>query len=413
MDFDEDGWPDLMEVNDKGSVVLPNDLYRNNGNGTFTSVAAQYGAQIGIHGMSIDFTDAFNDGGVDYYCTDLPPDHLFQVWDPTLGSYFQAQAMFGVEGGDLGWAAHFLDYDNDGWQDLHVVQDQAPNLLFHNPGTPVSAGVAWPDMAPALGIDFAYRQYTTGTADFDDDGQVDILHRFEQGPAWLAYPDGVLITQNLTSNNNWLKFDLEGTVSNRDALGTRIEVTTGTHRQRQWVRNGAGYISGSDPRVHFGLGTATVVDQVDITWPSGQVQHLTNVAPNQILVLQEPHLEIAGAVVAGGAPTTLQGAFPGDDGLLYLMFLANSDVPLPLPDGTVLPLLPDALTSYTLTPGNVMLPNSVGIVGPGGAVSSPLSMPAIPGLPGLTLYASAVTLDMPTFPWVRTVFPQANAFTIQ
>ena len=80
-------------------------------------------------------------GGVDFYVTDLPIDHLFKVWDPAASAYLDATATFGMQGGGVGWAYNWLDYDNDGWQDLYVVQNAWPNLLYRNPAQPVTAQV--------------------------------------------------------------------------------------------------------------------------------------------------------------------------------------------------------------------------------------------------------------------------------
>ena len=148
-DYNEDGWPDLFEVSEKGWHI-PNELYRNNGDGTFTPVATSVNANIAINGMGIDFVDAFNDGGLDFYCTDGPPDHLFQIWDPVLQAYTVATSTYGLEGGGIGWSCNFFDYNNDGWQDLYVVQEVAPNLLFENPGTAASAMLATSRKTSAL-----------------------------------------------------------------------------------------------------------------------------------------------------------------------------------------------------------------------------------------------------------------------
>ena len=102
MDYDEDGWVDLLLCNDKGQTFGANELYRNNGDGTFTDVSVQTGTNVVMDGMGIDFTDVFCDGGVDFYVTDLPTDHLFQLWDPTTSAYLDATATYGLLGGGTG-----------------------------------------------------------------------------------------------------------------------------------------------------------------------------------------------------------------------------------------------------------------------------------------------------------------------
>ena len=413
MDYDEDGWVDLLLCNDKGLSFGPNELYRNNGDGTFTDVSVQTNTNIAVDGMGVDFTDVFCDGGVDFYVTDLPITHLFQVWDPTTNAYLSVAPNYGVTGGAVGWACHWLDYDNDGWQDLHVVQHSFANRLYRNPRQPAAAQVPWADEAPALGIALNTFQYNNVMADFDDDGRIDILDRFNVGFPSLMAPEGTALYRNEVVGGNWIKFDTEGRVSNRDGFGTRIVVETGSHVQRQWVRNAVGYQSSSDPRLNFGLGTATQADMVTVRWPSGQVQHLHDVQANQIIDLVEPQISLAGPVVAGQS-TSLDVSIQGDEGLLYLMMLSFSDTPVtPLPGGKVLPLMFDSLSSATLSIGNSLLPTPIGILDANGAASSALTMPATPGVQGLTLYATALTLDIPRFPFARTVFPEAIEFTIQ
>ena len=413
MDYDEDGWVDLILCNDKGLTFGPNELYKNNGDGTFTDVSVQTGTNIAIDGMGVDFTDVFCDGGVDFYVTDLPIDHLFQVWDPNANAYINATYTYGLQGGAVGWACNWLDYDNDGWQDLHVVQNAWSNLLYRNPGQPASAQVPWQNMAPNLGMAHATYQFTNVIADFDDDGRLDVLERFNTGLPSLMAPEGAAVYRNQVQAGNWVKFRARGRVSNRDGFGTRVVVRTGSHVQRQWFRNGVGYQSSSDPRLNFGLGGATQADMVTVRWPSGQVQHLHDVQANQIVDLIEPELSLAGPVAAGQS-TSLDLSIPGDEGILYLMMLSFSDSPVtPLPGGNVLPLMFDSLSSATLSVGNSLLPAPIGVLDATGGASSPLAMPTTPGVQGLTLYATALTLDIPRFPFARTVFPEAIEFTIQ
>ena len=412
MDYDEDGWVDLLLCNDKGQTFGANELYRNNGDGTFTDVSVQTGTNVVMDGMGIDFTDVFCDGGVDFYVTDLPTDHLFQLWDPTTSAYLDATATYGLLGGGTGWACNWFDYDNDGWQDLHVVQNAAPNKIYQNPAQPASAQIPWANRSAALGMNHVFYQFANVIADFDDDGRLDVLERFTAGPGAMA-PESAAVYRNEVVGGNWLKFRARGRVSNRDGFGARVVLKTGAHVQRQWFRNGVGYQSSSDPRLNFGLGAATQADMVTVRWPSGQIQYLHDVQANQHVDLVEPQMTLGGPVVAGQS-TTLDVSIPGDQGLVYLMILSFSDTPAtPLPDGKFLPVWFDTMASFTLTPGNALLPNSVGFLDANGAASSALQIPAVPGAQGMTLYATATTLDQPRFAFVRTVFPEALSFTVQ
>ena len=411
LDFDEDLWPDLLVANDKGAQYGANELFRNNGDGTFANVGAQYNANIAVDGMGLDHLDVFNDGGVDFFCTDLAPTHLFEVWDPVANAYSIQTATYGLQGGYLGWACNFFDYDNDGWQDLHVVHISQPNMLFHNPGQPAAAQVPWTNVAPALGLDQSYSQFTVSVADFDDDGRVDLLQRYALG--FPASSEGLTLHQNQVATGNWLKLRTIGRRSNRDGLGARVAVTVGTMTQRQWVRSGVGYLGGSDRRLHFGLGNATLVDHVEITWPSGQVQHLTDIAANQIIDVVEPVLTTPGQVAVGGA-TTIDLSVPGDELLPYMIVLSlSANTGIALPDGDVIPIDFDFVTALTLDPLNPVLVGSVGTLDQTGAATATLNVPPLPFLSGWTLYGAALTTDQPTFPYARTVLAHPITIAIQ
>lgn len=408
MDYNEDGWPDLFEVSEK-SAGLTNEIWHNNGDGTFTPVAAQVGAAYSIDGMGIDIADAFNDGGVDFYCTDGPPDHLFQVWNPTLQQYTVETSTFGMQGGGVGWGCNFLDFNNDGWQDLYVVQENFGNNLFQNPAMPFVSGVPWPDAAPQQGLNQAFSQFTVSVCDLDDDGRLDILQRFHFG---LSAPNGVSAYHNQNPPKNWLKIKTEGRKSNRDGFGTRVTLHSGNNVQRQYVRSGAGFLSGNDPRVHFGLDNETEADLVEVVWPSGQHQYLTDVPANQILHLLEPTIASTGPATIGGS-TTVEMSVPGDEGLPYMMVLSfSNNVGIALGDQT-LPIDFDALTAFTLDPTNPIFVGSIGTIDANGSANATLFVPPVPLLSGLTVYAGGLTTDPANFPVARTVLREAVAIPIQ
>ena len=408
LDYNEDGWPDLFEVSEK-SANTHNEVWRNNGDGTFTPVAAQIGADMSIDGMGVDIADAFNDGGVDFYCSDGPPDHLFQVWDPALQQYTEETQTFGVQGGGVGWGCNFFDYDNDGWQDVYVVQENYGNALFHNPGQPFAAGVPWPNEANAVGLDQAYAQFTISVVDFDDDGRLDMLQRFHFG---LTAPNGVIGYRNVQPPKSWLKLRTEGRRSNRDGIGTRVTLHTPGLTQRQYVRSGAGYLSGNDMRLHFGMDQAAQADLVEVVWPSGQQQFLTDVPANQIMHLLEPTISVTGPALVGGS-ATVEMSVPGDEGLPYLILLSFSRQ-LGIAIGSqTLPIDFDALTATCLNPANPVLVGSIGTVDASGDASATLQVPPIPELSGLTVYAGGLTTDPANFPLARTVLNESVAVSIQ
>ena len=410
LDFDEDGWPDLLEIRDKGTAAFPNELFRNNGDGTFTAVGPQVGVNYAVDGMGVDFVDAFNDGGVDFFCTDGTPANLFHVWDPVTATYTEDAATFGLQGTGVVWACHFFDYDNDGWQDLYTVQESAPNQLYINPGTGYAAGQPWTDVAAQVGLAQPRLQFCASVGDFDDDGRVDIFNRYNLGV--LLHPNGVELLRNTAPGGNWLKLHTVGRVGNRDGLGARVEVTVQGQTQRQWVRSGVGFQSSNDPRLNFGLGAAATVDRVHVTWPSGQHQYVTDVAANQILELREPTLTGSGPAPVGGA-ATVSMSVPGDEGLPYMLLLSfSSQVGIPLGNQT-LPIDFDALTAVTLDPLNPFFVGSVGALDANGDASATLFVPPIVELSGLTVYAGGFTTDPVNFPLVRTVLQRAVAIPIQ
>ena len=411
-DYDEDGWPDIVIANDKGALGVPNDVLRNMADGTFGYVGALINAAQVMDGMGCDFVDAFNDGGVDIYISDSPVAHLFLHWNPVTGQYVDDSFRYGITGIGVGWAVNWLDYDNDGWQDISIVHNGVPNSLYRNPGTPAAANTTWTDNGFTLGLGAFMSQYTNLVADLDNDGRIDVLNRFAFNPLFPSIP-GITVHHNQVSAGNWLKIVPRGTVSNRDGIGARIEVQTGTLTQRQYRRNGTGYLSGSDPRVHFGLGAATQADHVTIIWPSGQIQHLDNVAANQILEVVEPSFVMTAPMTVGGT-TSLELEIQGDAGLLYGMVLSfNASPQSQLPDGRFVPLNLDALSSYSVIPGNQFLSNPLNFLDVNGRATSSLSMPNNPLLTGLTLWATAATIEPQGFPFVRTLFPQPVEILIQ
>ncbi|MAG56983.1 MAG: hypothetical protein CMJ83_11870 [Planctomycetes bacterium] len=381
-DYDEDGWPDLFVGNDKGYYPgnQPDTTYRNNGNGTFTDVGTAINTQFAIGAMGADFTDAFNDGGWDIFVSNTSAGHLLHVWNPTTQIYDEQATLYGVVANVEGWAVNFLDYDNDGWQDLYIVHSGNRNHLYRNPGP---TGGAWTDVAASVGADIWGVQYTSAIGDLDNDGRID-----------LVLPDPFYagrVLRNTVVGGNWIRLRTVGTQSNRDGIGAVVEVTTGTNTQRQTVRCGHGYLGGHDLRVHFGLGTATVADRIKITWPSGQTQILTNVASNQTHVVTEPNLVLQ-SLPTVGTTSSLSLTSPWDQNQAYAMVLTFSPSPgIPLPDGRIVPANPDWLFWYTLLPGNGLLPQGAGVLSAQGAATSALIIPGDPALVGLTVWTTAVT----------------------
>jgi enediyne biosynthesis protein E4 len=192
----------------------------------------------------------------------------------------------------LGFGVGFLDFDNDGWKDLflangHVysqiasrklhVSYKEPKILYRNLRNGRFEDVS-SKMGPALRTENVARGCAVG--DFDNDGDVDVIVNNLDGPPTLLRNDG-------GNKNNWIMVKCVGTKSNRSAIGTRVKVTCGEHSQIDEVMSGSSYYSQNDLRLHFGLGSATKADRLDVVWPSGLKETFSNLPANHLIILQE------------------------------------------------------------------------------------------------------------------------------
>ncbi len=294
-DFNGDGKPDIFVGNDSN----PNYLYLNKGNGTFEEVGISAGVGLNADGkemssMGVAVGDYDNDGLMDLFVTTFANDN-FVLFHNEGGGFF-ADHSFQSGLGEatiphLGWATFFLDYDNDGWKDLfaangHVYPEvdgklsetyRQPLQLFRNTG----AG-KFREVSRETGLSAMPWRSARGGAycDYDNDGDIDILvSNIDDRPQLL---------QNIGGNRgNWLELKLIGTKSNRDAIGARVKLESGSLVQYDHVRAGGSFLSNNDPRLHFGLGTRSMVDRIEIQWPSGKVERLSGIRANRIVSIQE------------------------------------------------------------------------------------------------------------------------------
>lgn len=294
-DFDNDGWPDIYVACDSA----PSLLYRNNHDRTFREIAVPAGCAldengVAMSGMGVGVADFDGDGWLDIVRTNFSEQLTSLYRNYGNGAFEDAsiKAGMGVNRKYLGFGVGFLDFDNDGWKDIfiangHVYSQIAnrklhlsykqPKLLYHNLGNGKFEDVT-AKAGPAMTTENLGRGCAFG--DFDNDGDVDVVVNNLGDPPSLLRND-------VGNKNNWIMIKCLGTRSNRSAIGARVKVTCGGHSQIDEVMSGSSYYSQNDFRLHFGLGTATKIDSVEISWPSGLKESFQNLAVNQLFLVQE------------------------------------------------------------------------------------------------------------------------------
>ncbi len=294
-DFDNDGWPDIYVANDSAPAAL----YHNNRNGTFTDIGIESGCAFSVDGkpqagMGVTAGDYDRDGWLDIFKTNFAGDTSSLYHNAGKGIFDDVTfpAGLGLNTRWLGWGCSFVDVDNDGWPDIFLVNGHVypevekltteagyaqRKVLYHNLQNGRFADVS--DMAgEAIAKPNASRGAAVG--DYDNDGDMDILINSVNGPPELLRADS-------SNQNNWIAIKTIGVKSNRDGIGVRIKLLTLDGSQIDEVRSGGSYYSQNDLRVHFGLGRNQRVKTIEIRWPSGQVDTLTDLAVNQLVTVKE------------------------------------------------------------------------------------------------------------------------------
>ncbi len=290
-DYNSDGWPDLFVSND----TQPNKLYRNLANGKFKEEGISAGVAFGEDGvargaMGADFSD-YDRSGRPHLAVGNFANQMMGLYHNEGNGLFVDEAPRSSIGRStllsLTFGLFFFDYDLDGLPDLFAanghleeeigrvqpkIQYAELPLLFHNSG----GGKFEP--VPAFTRALVARGAAYG--DFDGDGDLDVIVSNNNGPAVLYRNDG-------GNRNHWLQLRLTGTKSNRDGIGATVRVTSAQGRQWQAVHSGSSYCSSSDLALTFGLGKDAVATTVEIDWPSGNHQKLTNVKADQRMVVRE------------------------------------------------------------------------------------------------------------------------------
>ena len=334
-DYNNDGWPDIYVANDFGPADR---LYRNNRDGTFTDVIHQAVPRLAYSAMGADLGDVNNDGLIDLLVADMAAtthekDQRGMASSrelsredsdsPTLAPQFpasvlhlntgtgrclEAAALAGLSATDWTWSPRFEDLDNDGWLDLHVtngvnreyqnadlrdriivaenpaerlrlmkmspVQNER-HLAFHNLG-----GLRFEEVGKAWGLDQVGVSFGSAFADFDGDGDLDLV--------FANYEAGVTVLRNDSQSGHRVILALRGTTSNRFGVGTTARLETPAGIQVRQLVLARGYLSSSEPVLHFGLGDETTIKRLTIDWPSGHTQVFTDLAVDRRYTITEP-----------------------------------------------------------------------------------------------------------------------------
>ena len=295
-DYDRDGYIDLFVANDS----MVEFLYHNKGDGMFEDVGLASGVAVDIDGrtyagMGVDFADYNNDGSPDIVVTDLANQRYALYQNNSDGTFTYASQTLGIAQMTLshsGWGVRFLDYDNDGWEDLLIAQGHDldtieldhPNLHYREPMLLArNTGHGFADVSGQSGSVFGQAWVSRGmaTGDLDNDGRLDAVVTTNDGPVHILHNE-------TSTRNHWILLKLVGHKSNRDAIGAEVTLVTSTGSQYATVSTAGSYLSSSDKRVHFGLGQDRTVQKIEIRWPSRTRQTLKDIPADQMFQIDEP-----------------------------------------------------------------------------------------------------------------------------
>ena len=336
LDFDGDGDQDLQVGNDFGRWVQPNRLYRNDGPApgggwTFTEVSAALGADQGLYCMGLTAADVDRDLDLDVYMSNLGP-NVFLRNDGVFG-FADITSLTGTALGDdpfaphllaTSWSVGFHDFDRDGWIDLYVSNGHIPAAPFlaNGTGTPNSIfrhtgpSLGYEDLSAVANVQHPGQGRGAAFADLDRDGDLDIIQFQIDGPP-------VLLRNDTANGNAYAMLELEGTLSNRDAIGTRLVAEAAGVSHLRYVQPHHGFESSSTKRVHFGLGSAAEIERLTATWPSGQTCRLHRVPVRAHLRWREPSVFVD--PLASTAPTSVG---PGSTLVLDMVLRNVTAVPV-------------------------------------------------------------------------------------
>jgi hypothetical protein len=298
-DLDQDGWQDIYVAADSTAAIL----YRNNRDGTFTDVAVESGSAYSEDGapqagMGAAAADYDGDGRLDllktHFADDIPA--LYRNLGKMRFEEVATSAGLAVENRFVQWGAGMPDLDLDGHPDLLYVTGQVyPELEARMPQYPHRGprvvfrsraggpGRSFEQVTAASGLGATTPHSSRGAAfgDYDNDGDIDVLVMNMNEPPSL-------LRNGYSGGNHWLSIELEGTVSNRSAIGATVTVSAGGRLTARPVLSQSSYYSHDDRRVHFGLGDSPAADWIEIRWPSGRAQRVAGVKADRVIKIREP-----------------------------------------------------------------------------------------------------------------------------
>ncbi len=293
-DFDDDGWTDIYVACDS----TPSLLYRNNRDGTFTDVSVEAGTAYGEAGqeqgsMGVDAGDYNNDGMPDILKTNFM--HETSALYRNGGGWFFEDVTYsaglGINTSIVGWGVQFLDFDQDGWKDIlmangHIYPElerakagedyRQPKILYWN-----LRNGAFRDITKTAGAALArpYSSRGLATGDLDGNGTLEaVVVNMNEAPSMYRFD---------VHRGNAVRVELIGTKSNRSAIGAQVRLEADGIRQTDEVRSGSSFASQSDFRLHFGLGSAPIVDKLQVRWPSGARESFSGIRANQAITIKE------------------------------------------------------------------------------------------------------------------------------
>ena len=295
-DLDDDGWLDIFVANDS----VPNLLFRNNRNATFSEIGLPSGLALNGDGkaqasMGVDAADYDGDGRLDVFVTNFSHDHNTLYQNSAAGFFTDVSHRAGVVPpalSYLGWGTGFADFDNDGLLDLFVANGHVyPEIDRSGRGTAyaqrkqlfINTGHGrFRDATEGIGGALLVEKSSRGAAfgDLDNDGDVDVLVvNMNDRPT--------LLRNDTNSGNHWIALKLEGKAPNRDAIGARVWLEEAGSLQVAEVRSGGSYLSHNDMRLRFGLGQRTTAPPVKVRWPDGVIDRFNGLTPNAIHVIRQ------------------------------------------------------------------------------------------------------------------------------